>query len=168
MEVLFSESLALFNQDDPPEPDLFGCPVAFDCLPSAGGLGEEGADTPRELELTRTLERLLGSGVKFGVTALQVPAFVGHGAVLALETEDPLDAGRAEETLAKAPGVELWQSGAEGPTTRAAAGRDAVLVGRLRRDPSAANALLLWLAADLLRLAAANAVDLAVARLRRH
>jgi len=53
-----------------------------------------------------------------------------------------------------------------GPSTRAAAGRDAVLVGRVRRDPSRERSLLLWLAADLLRLSAVNAVRLATPRLR--
>jgi len=58
--------------------------------------------------------------------------------------------------------VTAWLAG------RAAAGRDAVLVGRVRRDPSRESGLLLWLASDVLRLAAANAVQLAVAHLRQH
>ena len=51
---------------------------------------------------------------------------------------------------------------------RAAAGREEVLVGRVRRDATVEHGLLLWFAADVLRLAAANAVSLAVARLRLH
>jgi aspartate-semialdehyde dehydrogenase len=48
------------------------------------------------------------------------------------------------------------------------AGRDVVLVGRVRRDPSTPHGLLLWVVADALRLAAANAVELAAARLQLH
>ena len=71
----------------------------------------------------------------------------------------------AKEALAKAPGVERWEGFADGATLRAAAGRESVLVGRVRQDPSRENGLLLWLAVDLLRLSAANAVRLAVGQL---
>jgi len=100
-------------------------------------------------------------------TLLQVPAFVGFGASLAVETRGPLDAKEAEELLAAAPGIELWRAETSGQTLRAAAGRDRVLVGRLRRDPTREQGLLLWIASDVLRLSAATAVEVAVARLRR-
>ena len=75
-----------------------------------------------------------------------------------LETERPLDPKQARELLVEAPGVELWTRDAEGPNLRAAAGARACWSGRLRRRPDRASAaLLLWLAADPLRLAAANA-----------
>jgi aspartate-semialdehyde dehydrogenase len=167
IESLYEETLAIFNQKETPEQLVFPRPVAFDCLPAVGLLGEDGS-SEYETALARSLARLLGPQLRLGVTAVQVPTFVGHGAALAIETEGPLDPGEAAAALEKAPGVDLWQADAEGLTTRAAAGRDAVLVGRLRRDPSAENGLLLWLVADLLRLSASNAVQLAVARLRTH
>ena len=63
--------------------------------------------------------------------------------------------------LALAPGVEPWTENPRDATTRAAAGRSAALVARLRRDPVAENGLALWISADPLRLCAANAVALA-------
>jgi aspartate-semialdehyde dehydrogenase len=167
IEALYAESLALFNQQEAPEPEVFRRPVAFDCMPAVGELEADG-ESSREAALAAELGRLLDSPVKLGAAVVQVPIFVGHGATLAVETERPLEPKEAEAQLSKAPGVELWQEDAEGPTTRATAGRDVVLVGRVRRDPSTENGLLLWLVADLLRLAAANAVQLAVARLRAH
>jgi aspartate-semialdehyde dehydrogenase len=167
VEALYAESLALFNQDDPPELETFGRPIAFDCLPAAGALGEDGA-TDGEEALMRTLGRLLDAKVKISATAVQVPVFVGQGSVLAIETEQPLDPKQAEALLAKAPGVEVWEDNADGLTTRAASGRDEALVGRVRRDPSCENGLLLWVASDVLRLAASNAVALAVSRLHAH
>jgi aspartate-semialdehyde dehydrogenase len=74
---------------------------------------------------------------------------------------------QAEDALASAAGVELWRGEPSGLTLRAAAGRDRVLVARVRRDPTCETGLLLWLASDVLRLAAANAVAVAIARLRR-
>jgi aspartate-semialdehyde dehydrogenase len=167
IESLYEESIAVFNQRDLPEPEIFSRPVAFDCIPATGG-GDEICATDRETGVTRALERLLGSDVKLALTGVQVPAFLGLGGTAAVETADELDPKRAEALLSQAPGVELWEGEADGLTLRAAAGREEVLVGRVRRDGSVEHGLLFWLAADVLRMAAANAVRLAVARLRLH
>lgn len=164
IEALSSETIALFNQQDLPEPPHFGRPVAFDLLPAVGDVEEDGS-TAAERALASDLRRLLGEGVGVAVSSVRVPTFAGDAATLCVETERELGPREAREALAKAPGVELWDVDAEGPNTRAAAGRDAVLVGRLRRDPSCERGLLLWLAADTLHLAAVNAVKLAEARI---
>jgi aspartate-semialdehyde dehydrogenase len=164
IESLYQESIAIFNQEDLPQPEVFGRPVAFDCLPALGEVDAAGA-SGRESLLERCVARLLGGGPRVAATSIQVPAFVGHGASLAIETRSPLDPKQAEEALAGAAGIELWRGEASGPTLRAAAGRDRVLVGRVRRDPTHAAGLLLWIASDVLRLAAANAVQVALARL---
>lgn len=160
IESLYAESLAIFAQDDPPEPGVFPRPVAFDCLPVVGAPGEDGV-SEGERSLLRGLERLFGPDVRFAATLLQVPSFVGYGVALSVETARALEPKEAADLLARAPGVEL---AAEPPTLRASAGRDVVLVGRVRRDPSCERGLLLWLSADVLRLAAANGVGIAEAR----
>lgn len=165
IEALYTESVAIFNQEDLPEPSAFERPVAFDCLPAVGEVGEGGI-SDAERALLDGLARLL-PGARFAATVVQVPTFVGHGSVLAVETERPLDPKQARDLLAAAPGVAVLD-GDETPTTRAAAGLDVVLVGRLRRDPSCENGLLLWLAADVLRLTAANGVGVAQARFAAH
>ena len=81
-----------------------------------------------------------------------------------METEEPLAPEEAEQVLAAAPHVSL----AELPTPREAAGRDEVLVGRVRRDPTAERGLSLWVANDNLRKGAAlNAVQIAESLLTR-
>jgi aspartate-semialdehyde dehydrogenase len=165
IEAIYAESLAIFNQEDFPEPVVFGAPVAFDCLPDPGPW--QAGESPREARLCAELARLLGPQLRIGVTALQIPAFVGCAAALVVEAERALEPAEAEEALRKAAGVEVWQ-GEGGPNLRASAGRDVVLVGRPRPDPSQPGALRLWLVADALSLAAANAVALARARLRPH
>jgi aspartate-semialdehyde dehydrogenase len=161
---LSAGSLALFSQQDPPD-DAVGRPLAFDCHASIGEVGEDGRSAA-ERNLEAGIRRLLGADIAVAATIAQVPAFVGQASALAIETQRPLDPKQAQDLLANAEGVELWSGGTEGPNLRAAAGRDRVLVGRVRRDPSAQAGLQLWLAADVLRLSAANAVALAVARLR--
>jgi len=164
IEALSSETIALFNQQDPPEPTVFGYPVAFDCVPAIGE-PEPGGATTFESALARDLQRVLGTHVAIAATALRVPTFSGDGAALALEFERALPPDEARAALAKAPGVELWDSVRPGPATRATTGREDVLVGRLRADPTQERGLMLWLAADSVRLAATNAVKLAEARL---
>jgi len=164
IEALSAESLALFNQRDLPSPDAAGRPLAFDCLPAVGTVGEDGS-TPREAEVALGLRRILAADLDVVVSVIQVPAFVGQASQLLLETERPLDPKHARDLLASAPGVECWVHDAEGPNLRAVAGRETVVAGRIRPAPTSPSALLLWIAADLLRLAAANAVALASARL---
>lgn len=168
IDALYRESISLFNQEDLPEPEVFGRPVAFDCIPALGEVDEETGASEREAAVADALSRLLSGEPGIGLTTLQVPAFVGLGASLSIETGQLLDPALAEGVLGKAPGIERWDDEPDGATLRAAAGFQEVLVGRVRRDPSAENALQLWLAADPLRLSAANAVRLAVARLGRH
>lgn len=164
IETLHSESIALFNQQEAQEPEIFGRPIAFDCFPSPSDIGEEGQGE-RDLMLTASVRQILGEGIAISATSVQVPSFLGHASSLVVELEQEVDVKKAADALSRAKGVEVWQQDEQGPSLRAAAGSRDVLVGRLRRDPSAENALALWMVADTPALAAANAVDLAVARL---
>jgi aspartate-semialdehyde dehydrogenase len=163
IDALYGESIALFNQEDPPEPEAIGRPLAFDCLPTVGP-PEDGGATLRESLAEIGLRRVLGEETSVSVAAIHVPAFVGHAGQIAIETEQALDPKEAQDLLAGSPGVEYWTDDAAGPNLRAGAGRDVVIVGRLRRDPSSERGLLLWVVSDPLRLAAANAIALAAAR----
>jgi aspartate-semialdehyde dehydrogenase len=164
MAALYQESIAIFNQQSLPERTVFPGPVAFDCMSGAEGLDAEGI-APRESALIRDLTLLLGGEVKIATTLVQVPVFAGLGAALSIETERALEVGEAEDLLRKAPGVELAVDTGSLPTTRAVVGRDTVLIGRLRGDPSVERGLQLWLVADPTRLAASHAIQLAVLRL---
>ena len=91
-------------------------------------------------------------------TCVRVPVLVGHAQAVWIETERDLSAEEASEALAAAPNVAL----AELPTPADAAGRDEVLVGRVRRDPTVERGLCLWVVNDNLRKGAAlNAVQIA-------
>ncbi len=91
-------------------------------------------------------------------TCVRVPVLVGHAEAVWVETEEPLSPERARELLAAAPGVRVEDF----PTPRAAAGGDDVLVGRIRRDPTGENGLVLFVVGDNLRKGAAlNAIQIA-------
>ena len=161
-ESLMSESIALFNQQDIPDPTVFSRPIAFDCGP---GVAPRGATGDPDAQTAAMLARLIGDEVAVSLTSIQVPTFLGLGCTLHFSTREALAAEAAAALLAKAAGVDVWSDGAEGPSLRAAAGRDEVLVGRILPDTSRDNGLRLWLATDPVCLAAANAVRLAEARL---
>jgi aspartate-semialdehyde dehydrogenase len=83
---------------------------------------------------------------------------VGHAESIWVETEEPLTPEQATSVLAAAPGIRLEQF----PTPGGAAGGDDVLVGRIRRDPTAERGLALFVVGDNLRKGAAlNAIQIA-------
>jgi aspartate-semialdehyde dehydrogenase len=89
---------------------------------------------------------------------------VGHSQAIWVETENRLSPDEAREILAAAPHLAL----ADFATPGDAAGRDEVLVGRVRRDPTEPNGLAIWAVNDNLRKGAAlNAVQIAEALLAR-
>jgi aspartate-semialdehyde dehydrogenase len=83
---------------------------------------------------------------------------VGHAEAIWIETHEPLSAEQATSILGEAPGIRLEQF----PTPGTAAGRDDVLVGRIRKDPTTENGLALFVVGDNLRKGAAlNAIQIA-------
>jgi aspartate-semialdehyde dehydrogenase len=160
-EQLSEETVALLTHQEVERSDAVAAgPLAFDCVPMDAAAA--GAD-----DILRDLSRLLDTPLRGGVQPVQVPAFVGDGGVLWLETERPLREDAFRGALEKAAGVELRESGEWGPSTREAAGLDQALVGHLRADHTDDQGGLvgLWIAGDAVRLAARNAVRLAEARL---
>jgi aspartate-semialdehyde dehydrogenase len=164
VDALHDETVALLAQSgDDEEPLLLDHPIAFDVLPWAGAIGDDGA-SETERALVASLRRGLGAEAAVSATIVRVPTFCGDAASLAIECAAPAEPARVREILRKALDVELVDD-PRGPTTRATAGLERVLVGRVRSDPSRAGGVLLWLAADSARLAAADAVRTALGRL---
>jgi aspartate-semialdehyde dehydrogenase len=163
IETLYHESVALFGQTETEVSEVFGRPVAFDCIPGLGEMSPEGG-VAAEQRLVGDLAHLIGIDVKISATAVQIPVFVGQASSLVVEFERDVEPEEAEDRLAKAPGVEVWGGAETGPTTRNVAGRDRVVVGRIRRDASASRSLQFWMATDPLRLAASHAVQIAALR----
>src|SRR5207237_6384034 len=98
------------------------------------------------------------------VTCARVPVMVGHSESLNVQTREALSAEDCRSLLASAPGVTVVDSPSGGvyPLAVDVAGRDDVLVGRIRRDPSHERCLNLWIVGDNLRKGAAtNTVQLA-------
>ena len=145
-----------------PEPVTYVEPIAYNVLPLAGSIVDDGLNETDEEKKLRHESRkildlpdLLVSGI-----CVRVPVFTGHSLAVNAEFERPLTPARAREILSSAPGVELD----EVPTPLKAAGRDPSYVGRLRQDPGVPGerGLALFISSDNLRKGAAlNTVQIA-------
>jgi len=160
--ALSDETTSLLNQREAPEREGLPWPLAFDCHPATDDT-DLGGRSGREAELGGVLGRLLGGELDLDCTVLRIPTFTGEGAVIRVETARPLAAEEAAARLAKAPGLEVVAHDRAGLRTRAATGRDTVVVGRIRAA-ARRQGIVLWIASDTQRLTAANAVHLAAPR----
>ncbi len=166
MERLSEETVAIFNQGDLPESEVFQEPLAFDCRPGIGGFDEDSENSLYEGKIMRDVCRVLDRDIPIMVTAVRVPTFLGEGIALEVELGQPLGPSAAALALAKVSGIEIWDGDEAGPSTRCSGGEDFVLVSRLRADTANPNVIHLWAVADPLRVAALNALKIAEARLK--
>ncbi|MBL0746352.1 aspartate-semialdehyde dehydrogenase [Nocardioides baculatus] len=145
-----------------PDPVKYVEPIAYNVLPMAGSIVDDGLnETDEEQKLRNESRKILGipelpvSGI-----CVRVPVFTGHSLAINAEFERPMSPERARELLASAPGVELDDI----PTPLKAAGRDPSYVGRLRADEGVPDGrgLALFVSSDNLRKGAAlNTVQIA-------
>jgi aspartate-semialdehyde dehydrogenase len=145
-----------------PAPEKFIAPIAFNVLPWAGALVEDGrGETDEEQKLRTESRKILGiPDLLVSGTCVRVPVFTGHSLSLNVEFARPLSPAEAARLLAGAPGVAL----ADVPTPLLAAGADPSYVGRIRADEGVAGGrgLALFVSSDNLRKGAAlNAVQIA-------
>jgi aspartate-semialdehyde dehydrogenase len=119
----------------------------------------DGVEFDEEAKLRDETRKILElPDLPLSATCVRVPVLIGHAEAIWVETEDALRPEQAEAVLRGAPGLRLEPF----PTPGAAAGRDEVLVGRIRRDPTVEHGLALFLAGDNLRKGAAlNAIQIA-------
>ncbi|MFD8415987.1 aspartate-semialdehyde dehydrogenase [Streptomyces sp. NPDC059650] len=143
-----------------PEPGVYKRPIAFNVLPLAGSIVEDGSfETDEEQKLRNESRKILEiPDLKVSGTCVRVPVFSGHSLQVNAHFARPISVERAYELLKDAPGVEL----SEIPTPLQAAGKDASYVGRIRVDETAEHGLALFVSNDNLRKGAAlNAVQIA-------
>ncbi|HEX8430182.1 MAG TPA: aspartate-semialdehyde dehydrogenase [Longimicrobium sp.] len=135
--------------------------IAGNVIPQIGDFDDEGW-TGEEVKMMAETRKILGlPDLAVTATCVRVPVEVGHSVQVTVETERELSADGARRALTLFPGILLQGSADAYPTPLETAGRDAVFVGRIRKDPVVPNTLHLWVVADNLRKGAAtNAVQI--------
>jgi aspartate-semialdehyde dehydrogenase len=145
-----------------PDPVKYVEPIAYNVLPLAGSIVDDGLnETDEEQKLRNESRKILDiPDLRVSGICVRVPVFTGHSLSVNAEFERPMTPERAAALLADAPGVELRNV----PTPLHAAGKDPSYVGRLRQDPGVDGdrGLAMFISNDNLRKGAAlNTVQIA-------
>lgn len=128
--------------------------------------------TKEEMKLTNETKKILNdNSVKVTATAVRIPVVGGHSESVNIEFLNDFTLEDIREILTKTPGLQLQDSIENNlyPMPFYSKNKDAVFVGRIRRDFSQQNTLNLWIVADNLRKGAAtNAVQIAEYLVQNH
>lgn len=164
VDELIGQTHALLHGQPAENSGVYAHQIAFNVLPHAGSFPDGDDHTDEERKLINETRKILGDdSIRVNATCARVPVITSHSESVTIETREPLPVERARELLTGAPGVTLLDDPANAvyPLATEAADRDDVFVGRLRKDPSHDNGLIMWIVSDNLRKGAAtNAVQL--------
>jgi aspartate-semialdehyde dehydrogenase len=166
IEELRAQSKAVLDGNEIPSAAVYPHRIAFNVLPQVEVFKDGDAYTTEERKVMAETRKILGIGEEVGISATcaRVPVVTGHSESVNVQTREDLSPEDCRALLGEAEGVVVVDDPAAGryPMAIDAAGRDEILVGRIRRDPSHERCLNLWIAGDNLHKGAAtNAVQVA-------
>ncbi len=144
IEELREQSRAILDGRGAAGPEVYPHQIAFNVLPQVETFKDGDDYTTEERKVMAETRKILGFGEEVGISATcaRVPVVTGHSESVNVQTREDLSPEDCRELLAGAPGVVVVDDPAEGiyPMAIDAAGRDEVLVGRIRRDPGTSAA----------------------------
>ncbi len=151
-------------------PHVYPHQIAFNVLPEIDVFLDDGY-TREEWKMVEETKKIMhASEIAMSATCIRVPVYTGHGEAVWVEFSSPMMPDEVERILVGATGVKILDDNAISlyPHPWMAAGTDEVFVGRIRRDTSHPNGLVMWIVADNLRKGAAlNAVQIAEEMVKR-
>ncbi len=151
-------------------PHVYPHQIAFNVLPEIDVFLDDGY-TREEWKMYEETKKIMHAGeIAMSATCVRVPVLIGHSEAVWAEFSSPMMPDDVERILVGAPGVKILDDNAISlyPHAWMAAGTDEVFVGRIRRDTSHPNGLVMWIVADNLRKGAAlNAVQIAEEMVKR-
>ena len=151
-------------------PHVYPHQIAFNLLPEIDVFLDDGY-TKEEWKMVEETRKIMhADDIAISATCVRVPVVTGHSEAVSIEFSRPMSPDEAEHILAQAPGVKILDEPVISlyPQPWSAAGTDEVFVGRIRKDISHDNGLVMWVVADNLRKGAAlNAVQIAEEMIKR-
>ena len=162
MDELFNQTRSIYV-NDPVKKEHFTKQIAFNAIPHIDIFMDDGS-TKEEWKMAVETRKILDPDISVTATCVRVPVFIGHAEAVNVEFERPITEEQARAALKSAPGISVIDHRVdEGYVTpQESAGEDPVYVSRIRKDPTVAHGLNLWIVADNLRKGAAlNAVQIA-------
>ncbi len=156
------EYLSMGHDIEKAEDAVFNHPIGNNIIPQIGGFGDQGYTSEEIKMLNETRKIFDDESIQVTSTCVRIPVYVGHSEALSVEFEKPISPAEAIEILQEAPGIKVFDKNEIYPIPISAVGKDAVFVGRIRKDLAFENGLAMWIVADNLRKGAAlNAVQIA-------
>jgi aspartate-semialdehyde dehydrogenase len=138
--------------------------IAYNVIPQIGSFNEEGY-SQEEMKLQNEGRKILHNpDLRVNCTCVRVPVYRSHSESITIETEREITPEKARELLSKAEGVKLIDDleNKKYPMPLDSSEQDLIYVGRVRKDISSENSLVLWCCGDQVRKGAAtNAVQIA-------
>lgn len=160
MDELRDQTIDLLNFRSP-KVEHFSRRLAFDVLPQIDSFADDGFTLEEHKMINETRKILGDTALPVCATCVRVPIFVGHALSLNIEFTEAFELAHLVSALEEQQGLVFHAAAEDFPTTADVTGSDDVMVGRLRRDPSVANGVVMWVVADNLRKGAAtNAIQI--------
>jgi aspartate-semialdehyde dehydrogenase len=161
-ELIGQSKLVLEGKEATPK--VYPYQIAFNVLPEIDVFLENGY-TKEEWKMVEETHKIMHApGIAVSATCVRVPVVIGHSEAVQVEFSRPMSPAEAKSILSKAPGVTVMDDPSKRvyPYPVMVAGQDDVYVGRIRKDASHPNGLVLWIVGDNIRKGAAlNAVQIA-------
>jgi len=134
-------------------PHVFSHQIAFNLLPEIDVFLDNGYTKEEQRMVEETKRILHAEDTAISATCVRVPVYFGHGQAINVELSSPISPEEARGILSQAPGVRVLDDPSVSfyPQPWAASGSDSVFVGRIRKDVSHPNGLVMWVVADNLR-----------------
>jgi len=147
-----------------PRLEVFNYPIAFNVIPHIDDFVEDDY-TREEMKMVWETRKIMHvPDLKIAATAVRVPVYRSHSEAISLETEEPVSVETARRILSESPGIVVQDDPSKNlyPMPLYTSDKDEVYVGRIRKDISTDNGIVIWVAADQIRKGAAtNAIQIA-------
>jgi len=159
-QLLFERSPSFDPNAASVRPTAYPHPIDLNLIPQIDQFLESGY-TKEEMKMVNETRKILEDNtIAISPTTVRVPVAGCHSESVNVSFHNPIDMEEVDSLLRRFPGI-VVESLPHYPMPLTCVGKDEVFVGRIRCDPSAANALNMWIVADNLRKGAAtNAVQI--------
>lgn len=148
---------------EPVKVEKFAYQLAYNVIPQIDVFQDNGY-TKEEMKMYHETKKIMHSDVETSAMCVRVPSLRSHSESIWIETERPITVEEARQAVTEGEGLILMDNPAkkEYPMPLFLAGKDAVYVGRIRKDLANPNGLTFWIVSDQIRKGAAlNAVQIA-------
>ncbi len=163
MQELEDQSHQILHGKEPVK-EVFPHQIAFNVFSHNSAIQADGFNAEEIKMIKETKKIFHDDSIQVAATAVRVPVYRAHSEAIFVETLRRLTLDEVYHALHNAPGIRVVDERDKNyfPMPIEAAGKDDILVGRIREDHSVQNGIALFVSGDQLRKGAAlNAVQIA-------